>query len=123
MAREQKTEAKWAARVASWRESGQSAAAFVVGCGYAASTLKWWSYRLAALAVAAPKRLEAGMAGPTTQPKVALVRVSRAPKDERTVERLVATSVVELETIRVRVEPGVDESALRSIIAALRGGR
>ena len=122
MARRQKTESKWAARVASWRESGQSAAEFAAGRGYAASTLRWWAYRLAAQA-SVPREQPAGVAEvATTTPKVAIVRVSRAPKDKR-VERLVATSVVELETIRVRVEPGVDESALRSVIAALRGGR
>ena len=123
MARRQKTESKWAARVASWRESGQSAAEFAAGRGYAASTLRWWAYRLAAQA-SVPREQPAGVAEvATTTPKVAIVRVSRAPKDERTLDRLVATSVVELETIRVRVEPGVDESALRSVIAALRGGR
>lgn len=118
MARRQKTESKWAARVASWRASGQSAAEFAAGRDYAASTLRWWGYRLAATT----EQPAGGAEVATTPPKIALVRVSRAPKEER-VEGLLATSVVELETLRVRVEPGFDEAALRSVIAALRGAR
>jgi hypothetical protein len=55
-------------------------------------------------------------------PKIDLVRVIRSPK-RGGVERLAGTTVVELETIRVRVEPGVDEATLRAVLAALRGAR
>ena len=88
--------------------------------GYAASTLRWWAYRLGRGAAAAS---ELAKVATSTPPKVELVRVTRAPKDEPGLERLCATSMVEVETLRVRVAPGFDEAALRSVIAALRGAR
>lgn len=120
MSRQSSTEAKWAARVAEWRESGQTLVEFAAGRGYAPTTLKWWSHRLDAVKAAARRPPIATQT--RAAPAIELVRVSRAPKPEG-VERRGGTSMVELETIRVRVEPGVDEAALRAVIAALRGVR
>ena len=121
MARHPNTEAKWASRVAAWRESGQSAREFVVGRGYAPTTLKWWSHQLGATAKTAAASAPSASEG-TMVPKIDLVRVIHSPK-RGGVERLAGTTVVELETIRVRVEPGVDEATLRAVLAALRGAR
>jgi len=40
------TEAKWAARVLEWRESGKAAEEFAEGRGFEASTLRFWASRL-----------------------------------------------------------------------------
>lgn len=119
----QHTESKWAARLAAWRESGQSAADFAANRGFAASTLKWWSHQLPVRPPRVEKpALEAKMAA--APPSIELVRVARAPKDAApSVEKLFGSHMVELETLRIRVEPGFDESALRAIVAALRGAR
>jgi hypothetical protein len=114
------TESKWAARVAAWRESGQSAAKFAEGRGFAGSTLRWWSQRLPAQVSPVEKCARVAAERPT--PKLELVRVARAAREVApSVARLVGSHVVELETLRVRVEPGFDEAALRAIVAALRG--
>lgn len=41
-----KTEKVWASRVAAWRTSGQTAAEFAVGKGFAPSTLRYWASKL-----------------------------------------------------------------------------
>lgn len=114
------TESKWAARVAAWRESGLSAEKFAADRGFAGSTLRFWSQRLPPAVSPAERSSRVAAAGPT--PKLELVRVARAPRDATSsVARFVGPHVVELETLRVRVEPGFDEAALRAIVAALRG--
>lgn len=122
MARHPNTEAKWASRVTAWRESGQSASEFAAGRGYAPTTLRWWSHQLGATAKTASAPAANGSESTLTAPKIELVRVVRSPKREGT-ERPAGATVVEVETIRVRVEPGLDETALRAVLAALRGAR
>jgi len=92
-------EAKWAARVRAWRESGVSAKAFAEGQGYEASTLRFWSSKL--------KAPEAG---------VTLIEVARASVSEPPAEL-----VVEVGSARLRLATGFDRKLLREVLDALAG--
>lgn len=99
---------EWARRVAAWRRSGETAAEYARGREFAASTLKWWSSQLKALA--APPEPE-----PSSM-KVAMIRVQRdAPRE-------MAIAVVELDDAVVRIASGADEATLTALFGALRAG-
>ena len=97
---------EWARRVAAWRRSGETAAEYARGREFAASTLKWWSSQLKALA--APPE--------PSSTTVAMIRVQRdAPRDT-------AIAVVELDDAVVRIASGADEATLTALFGALRAG-
>ncbi len=93
------SEAVWRERVKTWKASGQSAAEFVRGRGFAASTLRTWASRVAP---------------PAGSPFVRLV-----PKAAATVAP--TGLVVEVGGARVRVAPGFDPALLVAIVQALGG--
>jgi hypothetical protein len=98
--------AEWVERIRAWRSSGQNAEQFATGKGYAASTLKWWSYRLGT-AAKAPRFLQ-------------VVRSEqKAPAQRATDEGL----LVEVGLARVRVGRGFDATLLGEVVAALGGAR
>lgn len=94
------TEAKWAARVKAWRESGESAETFAAGKGFAAGTLRWWASELA--------RRERGA--------VPIARVVRREATE-------AAVAIEIGGARIAVRSGFDPALLRDVIVALGGAK
>lgn len=125
---EQQTADIWAERVRAWRESGQTARAFSTGRGFAASTLKIWSSRLrraeAAPPVASPRRgrppTTLVVAAPAAPAKaLMLARVVRS--EGAGLEARLSSAPVEVVVgdVRVRVERGADEAALRLVFRAL----
>ena len=102
-----KTEAKWASRVQSWRESRRSAEAFVEGQGYKATTLRWYASRLRQSTT--PKR-EHARAEPTGA--VVLARVVRVGT---------AAIAVTIGGARLEVTAGFDPGLLRALVACLGG--
>lgn len=95
------TEEMWLDRVRDWRKSGQTAADFARGQGYAVSTLHWWSSRF-------------GRGG---QPGF-LRLVPRAPAAQGD-----AAVVVEVGHARIRVKAGFDTKLLAEVVTALGGDR
>jgi len=93
----------WKQRVASWRASGDSAAKFSAGRGYAASTLKWWASKL---------RSEAPI------PVVRVAQFVRSP-----VERAGSPGSIIVEgldsRVRITIEPGADRDALALVLDSL----
>lgn len=122
----EQTSALWAARVREWRESGETAAQFSSGRGFAAGTLKGWATRLRH-AEAAPSTWPRRGRPPTspapaavTPPKsVTLARVVRAEPSATPVTPTRVPIDVLVGDVRVRVEPGADEAALRLVFRAL----
>lgn len=100
------TEAKWAARVKAWRESGQTADGFAAGKGFAAGTLRWWASELV--------RRQRGV--------VPLARVVRVKSREEG-EASVGAFAVEVSGARITVERGFDAELLRDVVTALGGAR
>lgn len=98
-------EAVWTERVEEFQQSGQTAAAFVVGRGYRVSALKYWEKKLQAK----PRRT------------VALARVVRPG----TVVEPTANGAVEVHvgSARVVVRRGFDPVLLRELVAALGGSQ
>jgi hypothetical protein len=91
------SESEWQTRIAAWRASGQTAAAFAQAHGYAVGTLRWWSSRLRRRAAARFVRL-VPRAAVTASPEV----------------------VLEVGGARVRVARGFDAALLAQVVAALR---
>src|SRR6266542_2215529 len=104
------TQAKWAARVSEWRQSGKPAEEFAVGRGGEGSTLRYWSSRLKHGTYAVPTE---------TQP-VRMVRVVRRSK-LAAVATAEAGIVVEVGAARVTVRRGFDPLLLRELVESLRG--
>ena len=98
----------WRTRVAEWKASGKPLRVFAQGKPYAASTLRWWSYRLGCL----DRQSGAKKAAP-----IAIARVVRKPALES------ASLILEVSGVRVRVDSGFDRALLREVIAALGGPR
>jgi hypothetical protein len=95
------TEEIWRQRVRAWRASGETAAQFARGRGFAAATLRAWSSRL--------RRNEAP----------AFVRLLPKPSPASQAPREL---VVEVGDARVRVAPGFDPDLLADVLRALRAG-
>lgn len=93
-------EATWAKRVAGWRASGQTAAEFAAGRGYAGSTLRWWASRLG-------------------RERRAFVRVVAKPADAPSGDGALE---VEVGGVRVHVRAGFDRVALVALLEVLRAG-
>ena len=99
------TQAKWVARVAAWRSSGQTAAAFCNGKEFSPSGLRYWSSRLG--------RGEVGG-------EVRMARVVRAVPE---LSPIASPIVVEVGGARVAVQRGFDQDALRAVLAVLGEAR
>src|SRR5437868_9079754 len=103
------TQAKWAARVSEWRQSGKPAEEFAEGRGFEGSTLRYWS-----------SRLKHGTDTVATEtPPVRMARVVRRSKlssgatAEATAE---AGIVMEVGAARVTVRRGFDPLLLRELV-------
>jgi hypothetical protein len=99
------TQAKWAARVAAWRSSGQTAAAFCSGKEFSPSGLRYWSSRLG-------RAEDSG--------EVRMARVVRAVPE---LPPIPSPIVVEVGCARVAVQRGFDPEALRAVLAVLGEAR
>ena len=105
--------ATWTERVAAWRASGRTTAEFCEDRDYAASTLRWWSSRLA--------RMRAERRRPT----VRMARVLRASSSTAARPSAPASAtgecpiVIELGGARVSVREGFDPATLASVLEVL----
>jgi len=97
---------EWAQRVAAWRSSGKSAAAFAEKHGYSAKSLQWWSSELR----------RRGQAAPASEPEVKLARVFRSGSATPSTAPSVVVSVGEA---RVEVRAGADRATLELVLGAL----
>lgn len=97
---------EWAQRVAAWRSSGKSAAAFADKHGYSAKSLQWWSSELR----------RRGQAEASSEPQVKLARVVRGRSAPLSTAPSVVVSVGEA---RVEVQAGVDRVTLELVLGAL----
>jgi hypothetical protein len=101
--------------VANWKASGQTAAEFAAGRGYAPATLKWWSSRLNTGAVSGGSPVRAWQG-----PAVPLARVVVRDELEAAAMPLAeAPIVVELGAVRVLLRRGFDADALRQVLLVL----
>lgn len=100
------TKVTWQKRVARWKASGETAAAFGAREGVRANTLLWWSSRL---------KREAGTAARSAP--VRMVQLVRAPSSSRG-----SGVIVDLPDARARVmvEPGFDRETLGVVLEMLR---
>lgn len=98
-----KTESKWAARVASWRSSGLSAAEFCAGKDFQVSGLRYWASRL--------RQVEAPVGG--REVRIARVVSPGAAADTET------PIVLEVAGVRIAVRRGFDRAVLRDVIDTL----
>ncbi len=87
----------WAKRITAWRASGQTAAAFAAGRGFAGSTLRWWASHLG-------RRRGAAL--------VRVVPAVAVPRD--------AAIELEIGGVRVVVRAGFDRVLLREVLDVLR---
>jgi hypothetical protein len=105
------TTSRWQKRVARWRASGETAEAFSAREGFAASTLRWWSSKLARdKAAACPSPGAVGM--------VQLIRVPAVAEAPRPAAKAVIVELLDARA-RITVEVGVDASTLKTVFAAL----
>jgi len=126
------TKKKWARRVAAWRACGLSSSEFCAGRDFTAGGLRHWAHRL--------RRLEAGSEDQPTPP-IRMARVVRAgpmmrsssPAMEQqgatlapaqaqspTAARTPTSSLVlEMQGVRIGVQPGFDPPTLASVLAIL----
>ena len=94
----------WQKRIARWKASGETAAAFGAREGVRANTLLWWSSKLKREAVASSESIR-------------LVQLVRAPSSSRG-----SGVIVDLPDVRARVmvEPGFDRETLGVVLEMLR---
>ena len=116
------TETKWSERVREWRASGQSAAQFVEGRGFEASTLQYWASRLKAMGIMVVPEATTG-ATPAKAPakaSMALLRVRRAvaPEAVRSTGLTIGVGAA-----RIEVGRGFDRTLLREVVDVLGGER
>jgi hypothetical protein len=96
------TQAKWAARVREWRESGKRAEDFAAERDFEGSTLQYWASRLKSEAASPP---------------IARVVRQRAPKAKSAPSD--PELCVEIGSMRIVVRRGFDAELLRQVTAAL----
>ena len=126
------TESKWAARVAAWRASGQTAPAFCAGKDFKPGGLRYWASQLRKGKDAAPTKDERVARGPQAAPlpaaakeaaplePVRLARVVRAAPPTPAPETAI---VIEVGAARLAVRRGFDREVLRAVVEVLGGGR
>ena len=110
------TEARWTARVASWRASGKTATAFAEEIGCAPASLRWWSSQVVKREKLAPD------AGVARKPTVRIARVVRT-RSPSSPSRPGTSLVVEIGRGRIELQRGVDRELLRDVFAALGAER
>ena len=98
---------EWARRVARWKRSGKTAAAFALEEGLNVHTLRWWNGRLDSLQ------------GETREVELVPLQITQS-------EALSSRNAsIEITTERghvVRVRAGVDAATLRTVLAVLDEG-
>jgi transposase len=99
------TQAKWAARVAAWRSSGQTAPEFCKGKEFSPSGLRYWSSRLGRGEV------------------VREMRMARVVRALPTQESVTSSILVEVGGARIAVPRGFDPEALRAVLTMLGEAR
>jgi hypothetical protein len=121
LARMTTTEAKWTERVREWRASGKSAEAFADGREFEPTTLRYWASRLKL--PASTTTPDVARAAPKASVAMARVvrRRNRSVATSSTVGR--AELAIAIGAARITVGRGFDAELLRSVVAALGGGR
>ncbi len=109
--------AEWAERVRAWRASGKTAVAFAVEHGIAEATLRWWASELGSTAAAEPRRR--GRPPKVASAPLMLARVVRTGGQQALTPSPGAPISIAIGDVRVLVERGVDENALRVVFRAL----
>lgn len=92
----------WAKRVSAWRASGQTAAAFAAGRGFAGSTLKWWASHLG-----------------RRSPELVRVVTTRPPAPGSARASTGASVELEVGGVRVCVRSGFDRALLGEVLDVL----
>lgn len=102
--------AVWRQRVRAWRASGETAAQFAEGKGFAEATLRWWAWKL-----------RGKVAPPAPAEPIALLRVVRSGDAGSPAELPRRASPIEIELGRARVSvgAGADRGALRDVLEVL----
>ena len=99
----------WKKRVAEWRASGKTAAAFSAGRGWSPQTLRWWSSRLGRKAQA---------------PIVRVAQVVRAPADVAAARGAGVVIVEALDArLRITIAAGADRALVTTVLAVVAGWR
>ena len=121
--------AEWAAEVAAWKRSGQTAAEYARERGISAGTLKWWSSRKGNTAGRrAPTRGRSSAGRKSGAGTVGFLPVQISAR-ARTAERGSAHAtelLVEIELVggrRVRVAGGLGVEELARLLDIVEGGR
>jgi len=105
-------EARWAERVAEWRQSGKSAMVFAAGREFTASSLRYWATKLKSTArPPAPAFARIVRPGP-----VAGIEARRPPSENDGVEVIVGDA-------RIVVRRGFDPVLIRELVSALGESR
>ncbi len=112
------TEAMWVERIEEWTRSGQSATEFAAGKPFTGGTLTWAASRLRNGARGSSKR-RASRPRAGRQAKIQMAEVVRRSPRAAAAESL----VVEVGGARVLLKRGFDQSLLRDVMLALRGGK
>ena len=104
------TATMWRKRVAAWRASGETAAAFSARKGFVANTLRHWSWRLRRETAATPV--------------VRLAQLVRSPEVMEPARSLIVIEMLDARA-RITVETGVDRATLTTVVAVVdaRGAR
>lgn len=110
------TETKWAARVAEWRASEQTAPAFCEGKDFTAGGLRYWSSQLRR------RDVEKGRGRPMRMARVIRSRQVGAT-DTQVTRATDALLVVEVGGARVAIRRGFDPEVLRAVVDTLGGSR
>jgi len=100
--------AAWKKRVAAWRASGQTAAVYCERNGLVLNSLKYWAQQV--------RREQAA-----TTP-IRLARVERVVVSEPAAVAPATPVVIEVGGARVRVDRGVDQATLATVLAVLSAG-
>jgi len=103
----------WQDLVTKWRQSGQTAAKFMKGRGYAPATLKWWA-----------SRLKHSTPSSSVAPSVSLVQVVTRPAGPTGSREGCSGVSLEVPGGRVVLAVGFDESTLSRVldVIACRAG-
>ena len=104
------TTSRWQKRVERWRASGETAEAFSAREGFAASTLRWWSSKLA-------RDKAASRRNPSAVGMVQLIRVPAVAEAPRSGAKAVVVELLDARA-RITVEAGVDAATLKTVLAA-----
>lgn len=112
-------EKEWAARVAAWRASGQSAVKFCEGKSFSVHSLRRWSSELGArrstaesVTVSKAREKNPRLARAVIRPEAGGDVAGTSPKD--------AGVTLAIGAVQVRVERGFDPEVLRTVIESLR---